>query len=44
MITGSSAITERPRDAQVTLIRKIAKWNFLSHPLGGLGEMQMLHV
>jgi len=37
--TSSSAITERPLDARVTLIRKIAKWNFLSHPFGGLGEM-----
>jgi len=26
--TSSSAIAERPRDARVTLIRKIAKWNF----------------
>jgi len=26
--TSSSAIAERPRNAQVTLIRKIAKWNF----------------
>jgi len=25
---SSSAIAERPRDAQVTSIRKIAKWNF----------------
>ena len=27
-ITSSSAIAERPRDARVTSIRKIAKWNF----------------
>jgi len=26
--TSSSAIAERPRDAQVISIRKIAKWNF----------------
>jgi len=26
--TTSSAIAERPRDARVTSIRKIAKWNF----------------
>jgi len=26
--TSSSAIAERPRDARVTSIRKIAKWNF----------------
>jgi len=34
--TSSSAIAERPRDTRVTLIRKIAKWNFLSHPFGRL--------
>jgi len=28
VVTSSSAIAERPRDAQVTSIRKIAKWNF----------------
>jgi len=28
MRTSSSAIAERPRDACVTSIRKIAKWNF----------------
>ena len=28
VITSSSAIAERPRDARVTSIRKIAKWNF----------------
>jgi len=27
-LTSSSAIAERPRDAQVTSIRKIVKWNF----------------
>jgi len=27
-VTSSSAIAERPRDAQVTSIHKIAKWNF----------------
>jgi len=27
-LTSSSAIAERPRDARVTSIRKIAKWNF----------------
>ena len=26
--TSSSAIAERPRDARVTSIRKIANWNF----------------
>jgi len=26
--TSSSAIAERPRDARVTSIRKIAKWKF----------------
>jgi len=26
--TSSSAITERPRNTRVTLIRKIEKWNF----------------
>jgi len=26
--TSNSAIAERPRDARVTSIRKIAKWNF----------------
>jgi len=26
--TSSSDIAERPRDARVTSIRKIAKWNF----------------
>jgi len=26
--TSSSAIAKRPRDARVTSIRKIAKWNF----------------
>jgi len=28
VLTSSSAIAERPRDARVTSIRKIAKWNF----------------
>jgi len=28
MKTNSSAMVERPRDARVTSIRKIAKWNF----------------
>jgi len=28
LYTSSSAIAERPRDARVTSIRKIAKWNF----------------
>jgi len=27
-LTNSSAIADRPRDARVTSIRKIAKWNF----------------
>jgi len=27
-LTSSSAIAERPRDARVTSIRKITKWNF----------------
>jgi len=27
-LTSTSAIAERPRDARVTSIRKIAKWNF----------------
>ena len=31
---GSSAIADRPRDAQFTSIRKIAKWNFLATLLG----------
>jgi len=26
--TSSTAIAERPRDARVTSIRKMAKWNF----------------
>jgi len=34
IITSSSAIAERLRDARVTLIRKIVKWNFLIHPFG----------
>jgi len=36
--TSNSAITERPRDARVTSIRKIAKWNFSATLLGGLEE------
>jgi len=36
--TSSSAIAERPRDARVTSIRKIAKWNFWATLLGGLAE------
>ena len=28
IVTSRSAIAERPRDARVTSIRKIAKWNF----------------
>jgi len=33
-ITSSSAIAERPSDARVTSIRKIAKWNFWATLLG----------
>ena len=33
-VTSSSAIADRPRDARVTSIRKIAKWNFLATLLG----------
>ena len=36
--TSSSAITERPRDARVTSVRKTAKWNFWGTLLGGLGK------
>jgi len=35
---SSSAIAERLRDARVTSIRKIAKWNFWAILWGGLGE------
>jgi len=38
IFTSSSAIAERPRDAWVTSIRKIAKWNFWATLLRGLGE------
>ena len=34
-LTSSSAIAERQRDARVTSIRKIAKWNFWATLLGG---------
>jgi len=37
--TSNSAIAERSRDAWVTSIRKIAKWNFWATLLGGFGEM-----
>jgi len=33
-LTSGSAIAERPRDARVTSIRKIAKWNFWATLLG----------
>jgi len=32
--TSSSAIAERPRDARVTSMRKIAKWSFKATLLG----------
>jgi len=34
LVTSSSAITEKPRDARVTSIRKIVKWNFWATLLG----------
>jgi len=37
-VTCSSAIAERPRDARVTSIRKIAKWNFWATLLGAQGK------
>ena len=35
--TNSSATAERPRDARVTSIRKIAKWNFWATIFGDGG-------
>jgi len=37
-LTRSSATAERPCNAPVTSIRKIAKWNFWTTLLGCLGE------
>ena len=39
MLTSSSAIAQKPRDARVTSIHKTAKWNFWATLLAGLGEM-----
>jgi len=42
MLTRSSAIAEKPRDARVD--SQNCEVEFLSHPFGGLGETWMLHV
>jgi len=39
--TNSSAIADRRRDAWVTSICKIVKWNFWATLLGGLGETSL---